>query len=296
MNQILTIITPTYNRASTLIKCYESLLQQTCLAFEWLIVDDGSTDNTEAIVGEWIKQTDKFNIRYVKKQNGGKASALNVAFTMLETPYVCILDSDDYLVETAVESFLKEKELADKDNTCCGVMAFRHNEDGTVMGGKEIPMDSGKITMIDILSQDINTELFCFYKTSIISKLKFPIFPGEKFVSPQWLDSELARDYYFVPSRSHYCICVYMQDGLTRNKKRVIAKNPHGYTIIKRQYFELSKSIKVMIKNGIMYDCGCIIGKDQLWYKNSPKKILSILLMPIAFVVYLLRFRKLVQK
>lgn len=291
----LTIITPTFNRASTLQKCYESLLQQSCFAFEWLIVDDGSTDDTEYIVKRWISETNKFTIRYTKKTNGGKASALNVAFTMLKTPYACILDSDDYLVETAVESFLKEKEQADKDIACCGVMAFRHNEDGTVKGGREIPMEASKITMIDILDKGIRTELFCFYKTSIISELRFPTFPGEKFVSPQWLDSELARNYYFVPSRDHYCICEYLQDGLTRNKRRVIAKNPHGYTIIKRQYFELSKSFKVIFKNGIMYDCGCIIGRDRDWLKNSPKKVLSIVLMPFAYLLYLMRFKRLMK-
>ena len=291
--KILTIVTPTFNRALTLPKCFDSLNRQTSFDFEWLLIDDGSTDNTRTIVDEWIKQTEKFEIRYVKKQNGGKASALNVAFTMLKTPYVCILDSDDYLVETAVESFMKEKDQADRDNKCCGVMGFRHNENGTVKGGREIPMEDGKITIIDIIDKSIRTELFCFYKTTIISELRFPIFPGEKFVSPQWLDSELARNYFFIPSRDHYCICVYLQDGLTRNKRRVIARNPHGYTILKRQYFELSKSFKLIIKNGIMYDCGCIIGKDKFWFKNSPKKALSIILMPIAVVIYLSRFRRL---
>ena len=287
----LTIITPTYNRVPKLLNCYKSLIQQSCLTFEWLIVDDGSTDNTEAIVGEWINQTVKFKIRYVKKQNGGKSSALNVAFTMLKTQYACILDSDDYLVNTAVESFLKEKEQADKDSSCCGIMAFRHNEDGIVMGGKEIPTESRKITMVDILNKGFRTELFCFYKTSIISKLQFPAFPGEKFVSPQWLDFELARHFYFIPSACQYCICEYIEDGLTRNKRKVIIRNPHGYTAVKKQTFEFSESINKSIKHGIMYDCGCIIGKDKNWFRNSPKKFLSILLMPIAYAIYLYRFK-----
>lgn len=291
----LTIITPTYNRASTLIRCFESLILQTQLSFEWLIVDDGSTDNTETIVGEWIQQTDKFNIRYVKKQNGGKASALNVAFTMLKSPYVCILDSDDYLVDTAVESFLKEREQADKDNSCCGVMAFRHNKNGTFMGGRVIPTESGKITMIDILNRSFRTELFCFYKSSIVKQFMFPQFPNEKFVSPQWLDFELSRNYYFIPSDKQYCICVYIADGLTRNKKRIIIHNPHGYTAVKRQSFEFSKSLKLSIKHGLMYDCGCIIGKDKEWLKNSPKKLLSIALMPFAYLIYMIRFKGIIK-
>ena len=99
-----TIITPAYNRAHTLPQCYYSLKEQTSNDFVWLIVDGGSVDETEKLVGEWKSNTNKFSIQYVKKDNGGKASALNVAFDMVKTPYVCVLDSDDYLVEYCNEN------------------------------------------------------------------------------------------------------------------------------------------------------------------------------------------------
>ena len=287
----ITVITPSYNRAHTLPKCYISLKEQTSSDFVWLIIDDGSVDETEKLVSKWKSDRNNFQIEYVKKENGGKASALNLAFDTVETPYVCILDSDDYLINTAIESFLHEKELADTDENCCGLMAFRHNEDGTVMGGKSIPTEKGQITMIDILNSDVHTELFCFYKVKALNNLRFPSFPNEKFVSPQWLDYELSRRYYFVPSDKQYCICVYISDGLTRNKRKVIIKNPHGYTAVKRQSFEFSKPLKLSVKHGIMYNCGCIIGKDKGWLHNSPKKLLSVLLMPFAYAIYLKRFR-----
>ena len=237
----------------------------------------------------------KFPIRYIKKENGGKASALNVAFDNLRTAYFCVLDSDDVLVNTAIESFLKEREEADKDEKCCGIMAFRSNEDGSVMGGRSIPTDEGRITMIDILNERFRTELFCFYKSSAVKHLRFPQFPNEKFVSPQWLDFELSRNYYFIPSDKQYCICVYIADGLTRNKKKIIVHNPYGYTAVKSQSFEFSKSLKLSIKHGLMYDCGCIIGKDKEWLKNSPKKLLSIALMPFAYIIYMIRFKKIIK-
>ena len=290
MEIVLTIITPTFNRAYTLKKCLDSLKRQQVFTFEWLIVDDGSTDNTEVIVNEWIKETKQFYIRYVKKENGGKASALNAAFTILRTPYACVLDSDDYLYDNAIDSFLKERVRSDKDDLCCGVMGLRHDEKGNIKGGEEIPTDSGRITMVDILNKGIRTELFCFYKTSIISKMQFPLFPNEKFVSPQWLDFELARNYYFIPSADRYCVCSYIADGLTRNKKKIVIKNPHGYTAVKRQSFEFSDSLALSIKHGIMYDCGCIIGKDHDWLSKSPKKLLTVILMPIAYMVYLFRY------
>lgn len=289
--KVLTIVTPTFNRASTLLKCYESLMQQSCLAFDWLIVDDGSTDNTEAIVNQWISECDKFPIRYIKKKNGGKASALNMAFDNLDTPYFCVLDSDDVLFSTAVESFLNEREKSDGDEKCCGIMGFRSNEDGTVMGGKPVPTSKGRITMIDILNERFRTELFCFYKSSVVKHLRFPQFPNEKFVSPQWLDFELSRNYYFVPSDKQYCICVYIADGLTRNKKKIIVRNPHGYTAVKRQSFEFSNYLNLSVKHGLMYDCGCIIGKDKEWLNNSPQKLLSIFLMPFAYLIYIYKFK-----
>lgn len=290
MNTI-TVITPSYNRAHTLPQCYKSLQEQTSSDFVWLIVDDGSVDDTEKIVSEWVKTTNRFHIQYVKKDNGGKASALNMAFDLVKTPYVCILDSDDYLYSTAIESFLEEKRRADSDVRCCGIMAFRSHENGSIMGGRSIPTETGQITMIDILNGKFRTELFCFYKVDVLNNLRFPSFPNEKFVSPQWLDFELSRKYYFVPSDKQYCVCVYIADGLTRNKRKVIFKNPHGYTAVKRQSFEFSKSLQLSVKHGIMYDCGCIIGKDKNWLKNSPKKLLSILLMPLAYFVYWKRFR-----
>ncbi len=290
MNTI-TVITPSYNRAHTLPQCYKSLQEQTSSDFVWLIVDDGSVDETEKIVCEWVETTNRFRIQYVKKDNGGKASALNMAFDMIKTPYACILDSDDYLFNTAIESFMEEKDRADGDEKCCGVMAFRSNEDGSIMGGRSIPIETGQITMIDILNGKFHTELFCFYKVDTLHNLRFPSFPNEKFVSPQWLDFELSRDYYFVPSNKQYCVCVYIADGLTKNKRKVILKNPQGYTAVKRQSFEFSKSLQLSVKHGIMYDCGCIIGKDKNWLINSPKKFLSILLMPLAYAIYWKRFR-----
>ena len=286
----ITIITPSYNRAHTLPACYTSLLAQTSNDFIWMIIDDGSTDGTDELISKWKSECNIFEIQYYKKENGGKASALNMAFDLLRTEYAVVLDSDDTFYSTAVESAVTELKACSNDENCCGLMALRHNPDGTVMGGKELKAGS-KISMIDILNGDYRTELVCFYKSNILKANKFPQFPGEKFVSPQWLDFELSRSYYFISSNSKICICEYEEDGLTRNKRTIIKKNPHGYTAVKRQSFEFSKSLKLSIKHGIMYDCGCIIGRDKNWLRRSPRKMLSIVLMPMAYLVYFLRFK-----
>ena len=96
----LSIVTPTYNRGELLKRCFVSLLKQSDQDFEWIIVDDGSTDNTEEVVNGF---TADFPVKYVKKENGGKHTALNKSHAYIQGKYVVILDSDDYLYPNTIE-------------------------------------------------------------------------------------------------------------------------------------------------------------------------------------------------
>lgn len=287
----LTVITPTFNRAHTLPKCYQTLCNQSCKDFMWLIIDDGSTDNTEDLVNNWISEN-KLTIVYKKKQNGGKASALNVGLDLLNTKYAVCLDSDDFFYESAIDTALEELQNIEKNQKCCGILALRNNPDGSVMGKVEIPAGMKTITAVDIfLKLNLNTELICFYKSEILCHYRFPEFSGEKFVSPAWMQYAITQDYYYAVSRSKLCECEYISDGLTKNKRKVIIKNPRGYTCVKKFSFDLAPTLKLQIKHGIMYDCGCLIAKDKNWLKNVNHKLLAVMLMPFAKMVKLKRFR-----
>lgn len=289
---MLTVMTPTFNRAAKLEYCYDSLVSQTCSNFIWMIIDDGSQDNTEDVVRTWIEEK-KIVIVYLKKDNGGKASALNLGFKNLKTPYACCLDSDDIFCNHAVELALQQLDKIKSDNNCCGFVAISSNMDGTPMGNVVIPKNQKTICINELLNLGSGTECVRFYKTDILKKYAFPIYPGEKFVSPAWIDFEINRKYYFVPSWDTFCLCEYLDDGLTRNKRKVIVNNPHGYTAVKKQSFEFASTVKEVIKHGIMYDCGCIIGKDKDWFKKAPRKGWAIILRPLAWVAYFKRFKKL---
>lgn len=286
-NLAITVITPTFNRSYTLNKAYESLCNQSCPNFLWLIVDDGSTDETEDLIKEWKKEK-RINIKYIKKNNGGKASALNVAFDNLTTPYCVCLDSDDYFTDTAILDALEILEEEKDNNKCCGLLALHIMPDGTYFGGKGFDHSIKYITVPEI---QLNTEYARFYKTSALEGIRFPEFEGEKFVSPIFIDYLLAEKYSFRVAHKNFCICEYMPDGLTRNKRAVIKKNPKGYTAVKRYSFLYAKNIKSIIKNGIMYDCGCILGNDKDWLKNSPRKLWSAVLYPLGFIVSIQRFK-----
>ena len=119
---MITILTPTYNRAYTLKNAYDSLVRQTNKNFEWVIVDDGSTDDTKDLVNDFIKEGN-IQIKYFLKKNGGKHTALNYGIKRINTKYVLILDSDDYLKDDCVELVLKPWEKYDKD-TSIGCLSF----------------------------------------------------------------------------------------------------------------------------------------------------------------------------
>lgn len=288
-NILLTVITPTFNRSHTLSKCYESLCQQTDQRFQWMVIDDGSTDKTEELFEKWIHEG-QINILYYKKENGGKASALNYSFSKIYTPYAVCLDSDDYFSNDAVFKAISQLERICNDKLACGIVALRNNLDGSVMGDRTIPNSFYSVTAADLfLRLNLNTELICFYKTDILKNYSFPIFEGEKFVSPAWMQYTITQDYYYVVSRDCYCYCEYISDGLTKNKQSIIKNNPNGYSCVKKFSFNLSPSMLLRIKHGIMYDYGCLLSHNSNWLDGVDHKLLALLLMPLAYFVKLLR-------
>lgn len=291
MEKILTIITPTYNRAHTLKMCYESLLNQTIDNFEWMIIDDGSTDNTEFLVKQWINEA-KIIIKYYKKVNGGKASALNYAFKKINTKYLVCLDSDDTFSKKAIELTINKLIEIENDNECCGILALRTAIDGKVLGGRPIPSGVERIKRQDIENKyKINSELICFYKSEIICNFTFPSIPNEKFISPAYLEYEVSREYYFRVSQDVLCYCEYYADGLTKNKNRIIKQNPIGYTIVKKQSYELSNNIILKAKHCMMYICGSMLAKQKNIITNSPNKLMTIMFYPLGWLIYIFKYK-----
>lgn len=287
----LTIITPTYNRAHTLPYLYNSLLKQTFQNFLWLIIDDGSTDDTQTLIQKYINDN-LINIRYLKKENGGKASALNMALDLVDTPYCMCQDSDDFFFPDAIEkglSLLKEEE---GNSECCGIMALRNTPDGNVMGGKHIPQSFKYATIVDIYYKaNIRSEFVNIYKTEVAKLFRFPIIDGERFMPPSWFHYALSVDYKFRISHDRLVVCTYMEDGLTKNKRRIVVKNPQSYTLIKRISYSKSITFCQKIRNGIMYGVGCILSHDRNWLVNSPYRFLTFILAPFSYLVYLKLYR-----
>ncbi len=132
---LITVFTATYNRGWCLEKLYRSLQRQTCMDFEWLVVDDGSEDNTASLFADWMAQDNDFLIRYIKKENQGLNRALNDGLELCESRYFFKVDSDDYLTDDCIEKFKSWIPQIDTDERFVGIGAVQIDPAGKPLKG-----------------------------------------------------------------------------------------------------------------------------------------------------------------
>lgn len=246
----LTIITATYNRAYCLPNIYNSLLYNDRQDFEWIIVDDGSIDETEQLVKEWVIE-DKINIRYVKQSNGGKTRAVMNGFSQaINGIFAVVLDSDDYLVEGIISSLKAEsKNLPDK---CIGLVGLKSDLEGRVIGTKFTKPFSSYLEIYFGRKPVQGDKLFfiksVFYKSSFIQP-----FYEEKFI-PDNIP-------YIITNKYGYLKCLnkivyqgeYLADGMTANVVKMAAKNIKGFILEKNMLQSERIALKERLKNEIKY-------------------------------------------
>lgn len=281
INLFLSIITPTYNRAHLLPGCYESLQRQTDKSFEWIIVDDGSADNTEAVVSAFDDAF--FPITYVKKENGGKHTALNASHPYIHGKYVLILDSDDVLIDTAVADVLRHWDRY-SERKDIGVITFlRKTPEGQLfatVSDFDIPVDILSYPRTVYLGNDcceiIRTELFKQYP--------FPVFEGEKFLSEGVLWNRVARTHQCVYINKAIYICEYLTDGLTKAGRSMRIRNPRGGMLAASFGMDKKNSLKGRLKSGLLYTCyGFFAGLTPIQMaENCPMRELMWLCIPFG--------------
>lgn len=225
---LLTIFTPTYNRAHTIDRLYRSLCDQTCRDFEWLIVDDGSTDNTSAIVEQYQNQSD-FSIRYYKKENGGKHTAYNFGLTLASGDLFFTVDSDDWLPADSVELISRYSAALMSNDRLAGIIALKSFANNDIIGKKYIA-DEAIMSLRQLELSGQGGERSLVFKTEIARQFPFPIIRGEKFMTESVVYDKYVC-YDFLALNSALTICEYQQDGLSCNPKRVMLNNPGGYML-----------------------------------------------------------------
>lgn len=236
MNQCyITIFTPTYNRKELLKRLYHSLKEQKNKNFEWIIVDDASSDDTESMVKQWIDNSENnFPICYMKQEHGGKHRALNKGFQMAKGVYFFIVDSDDYLVDDATDKVEAWGREVENQSDIAAVSGLRFTKD-KIIGGIPQFKDKDYIDASNLERDKYNLsgDKAEVYKTEIISQYPFPEFEGEYFVTEAVCWDAIAADGYKIRWYNEpIYVCEYLEGGLTKtgaNELKGNIENYHGF-------------------------------------------------------------------
>lgn len=237
----LTIFTPSYNRGYILGQLYHSLLEQTCMDFEWVIVDDGSTDNTKDLVQAWTNEG-KLTIRYIYQENGGKIRAHNTGVLNTTTELFLCVDSDDYLVETAVEEILICWE-AHRNVILAGIVAYRGVSPQQPMG-TIFPVGGDTSTLSGLYKQGFKGETSLIYRTEILKAHLFPETEGEKFITEDFIYDQIDQECHLFLLSRVIIICCYLDDGYTKNYESLFEKNFQGWALYYNQKALFSQQLK----------------------------------------------------
>ena len=282
----LTVFTPTYNRAYILNQCYESLVRQSCKDFIWLIIDDGSTDNTKELVEEWMKNDNKFEIRYHYKKNGGMHTGHNAAYELIDTELNVCIDSDDFMPDNAVELIVNfwNKYGSDKYS---GIVALDVYKNGEVIGCK-LP-NKKSTTLSGFYDNGGQGDKKLIYRTEVINKYpSYPEFKGEKFVPLDYKYLLVDQDYELLIMNEAVCVVEYMEDGSSKNMFRQYYKNPRGFSFMRKVHMVYDKKFINKFKNCIHYVSSSFISKNKEFISESPNKLMTIFSIPFGAILYLL--------
>lgn len=251
-NPLFTVFTPTYNRAHTLPKVYESLKKQTSKDFEWLIVDDGSSDATEEMVKAW-QDENHINIRFYSQENQGKHVAFNRGVLEAHGELFLTLDSDDTCISSAIERFAYHwNSISIFDRVFfSGVTCLCMNPAGQVVGTK-FPTDIIDANPIIFLS-NVTGDKWGFHRTSILREFPFPKFPGEKFIPEGVVWNRVGEKYKIRFINEPLRVIEYLEDGLTFSIISVRAKNPNGVRLYYKEYLNHNVSLLSKMKAMINY-------------------------------------------
>lgn len=272
---LISVITPTYNRAYILGKCYESLVGQTSGDFEWVVVDDGSTDNTQELVQSFIEEN-KIKIKYIKQENGGKHIAHNTAVLNSAGELVVCLDSDDVLTENAVERAIAFwQENAQPHNT--GILAKR----GDMVERKPIcsalPEGVKESTLFDLTNKyGFEGDTILYFRRELLEKNLFKSFEGERFIPETNMYIEIDKCGTLLLLDEVLYLCEYLPDGLTAKYHQLLVKNPNGTADTYYKQMCMAGDFKTKLKYSVLTNIYKSLSKKKSELQFDENKLLLL--------------------
>lgn len=280
----LTIFTPAYNRAHTLGRTYESLKNQNCKDFIWLIVDDGSKDNTAELVKDWQTQDNGFEIRYIYKDNGGMHTAHNTAYAHIDTALNTCIDSDDALADGAVEAILT-KWAEVKDRGYAGIIALDADMATHQVIGAGFPEGLQETTLTGYYAAGGSGDKKLIYRTDVIKQYPpYPVFEGERYVALAYLYRQIDQQYKLAVLPKVVCDVEYQSDGHGAGMWKEYLRSPRGFAAWRKLCMQYPESKKRLIVDCIHYCSSSILSGNKHYVSESPRKVLTVLCTPMGSV------------
>lgn len=271
----LTVFTPAYNRAHTLPGTYESLLQQNNKDFIWLIVDDGSRDNTAELVRSWQSRDNGFEIRYIHKENGGMHTAHNVAYEHIDTELNVCIDSDDCLAPGAVEKILTKWDQV-REKGYAGLIGLDADPSGNLIG-TGFPKGMTETTLMGYYASGGSGDKKLVYRTDVINQYPpYPVFEGERYVALAYKYRLIDQDYRLAVLNEVLCHVEYQADGHSMGMWKEYVRSPRGFAAWRKLCMQYPESTKRMIVDCIHYCSSSFLSGDRRFIAHSPRKLLTV--------------------
>lgn len=281
---LFTVFTPTYNRAHTLPRTYESLKNQDCFCFEWLIVDDGSSDGTDKLVASWLEAENPFRIRYIYKKNGGMHTGYNTAFANITTELCVCIDSDDCLAPGAAGKIARAWERM-RPMGYAGLMGLDADLEGNPIG-TAFPEGMTDTTHGAFYANGGRGDKKLVFRTDVVRQYPpYPEFEGENYVGLSCLFAMIDQDYRFGVVNEVLCNVEYQADGSTHTMYRQYVKNPRGFAYYRKVMMIYPHSRKRLVMDTLHYVSSSVLAKDRYFLRESPRKLLTLLCIPAGWLL-----------
>ena len=278
----LCIFTPAYNRAYLLLRLYESLCAQSNQDFEWLVIDDGSTDGTELLLKK-LQAEGRIQMRYIVQNNQGMHGAHNTAYQNIQAPYNTCIDSDDYAPVDAVEKILKACDALPAN--CAGIVGLDANTKGQIIGTR---FNQAYTTLEQFYHEGGKGDKKIVYKTEVVKRYPaYPLFEGERYVGLAYLYLLIDKDYVLKTLNEVLVIVDYQAEGSSNNMLKQYVKNPQGFLFYRTAMIQHSAYKAVQFRHAIHYVSSALQLKKWYLLWQAPKPFLVVLALPFGIVLRL---------
>lgn len=283
---MVSIFTATYNRAYCIGNLYNSLCEQTCFNFEWIIVDDGSCDNTEKLIQSYINER-KISIQYFKQTNQGKHIAFNKGVSIAKGELFFFVDSDDSLAFDAVEFLQQEFDKVKYNESFAGISGTRIDKIGNRIGGRVnfAVIDANTLDFRYILR--IKGDMAEAYKTNVLKQYPFPIVEGEKFCSEAYVWNQMSQKYKLRFFNRGIYVCEYLPDGLTAKINHIRMLSPITSMMYYSEFYNMNIPFIQKIKAAINYWRFACCSSKNFSEKISKISYLALFAFPMGYLFHL---------